>query len=359
MNFLKRSLLIGIVIVASFLGLSLKVDANEVGFSAEPVLPKNQIDAQSGYFHLLMKQGDSQKIQVKLKNTKDEKVELSAWVSSAKTNVNGVVDYSDNKGEVDSSLQHDLSDLVKIEKDIVLPPKSEKTVDIEVKMPDSRMEGMIAGGLTFEEKKASATQQVSSQTGIKNKFSYVIALLIQQEEEILQDPELAIGKVAPSQLNAKSTISAEFRNVSSVFLNDMSVKVKISDKKSKKQVFEHSKDSMQMAPNTTMDFPVFLNGEKLKAGDYSYEAIITGKGSGEEAEKQEWKLTSDFTIEKDTAQKLNKTDTQLEDDKSIAWWVWLLIALNILVVLGIILYVVIKNNKKKNKKKKRRKKKKR
>lgn len=358
MNFFKRSLLLGIIIAASFLGFSLKVDANEVGFSVEPVFPKNQIDAQSGYFHLLMKQGDSQKIQVKLKNTKDEKVELSAWVSSAKTNVNGVVDYSDNKSEADSSLQHNLSDLVKIEKDIVLPPKSEKTMAIEVKMPDSRIEGMIAGGLTFEEKKAGETQQVSNQTGIKNKFSYVIALLIQQELEILQDPELTIGKVAPTQLNAKSAISAEVRNVSGVFLNEMSIKVKIINKKSKEQVLEQTKEAMQMAPNTTMNFPVFLNGEKLKAGQYSYEANITGKASGEEAEKKEWNLTSDFIIEKDVAKDLNQTDTQLEEKEPISWWIWLLIALNILVLIGVIVFLIVKKSKKKNKKKKRRKKKK-
>lgn len=362
MNFFKKSLVVGAIIIASFFGLATKVSANEVGFSIEPVLPKNQIDSQSGYFHLLMGAGDTQKIQVKLKNTKDEEVALNTWVSSAKTNVNGVVDYSDNKTEPDSSLLFDLAQLVKMEKEIVLPPKSEKTMDIEVSMPKERLEGLIAGGITFEEKKGTATQQVSSQTGIKNKFSYVVALLLQQDSEITQYPELSIGKVSPTQLNAKSAISAEIRNVSSIFLNDMSVKVKILDKQSEEIVYEHQKEAMQMAPNSTMDFPVFLKGQKLAAGNYVYEATVSGQGTSKESDKQEWLLTSEFSVEKSEAKKLNQSDTQLEDKARLSWWVWLLIGVNVLLVILLITFIVVKGNNKKTEtvmpiKKKRRKKK--
>ena len=346
--------------VTSILGFSFSVSANEVGFSVEPVLPNNQIDAQSGYFHLLMKQGDSQKLQVKLKNTKDQEVELTSWVASAKTNVNGVVDYSDNKSEVDDSLQHDLSQLVEIEKDIVLPPNSEKIIDVTVRMPKARVEGIIAGGLTFEEKKASETENISSQTGIKNKFSYVIALLIQQEKEITIEPELSVGKVAPTQLNTKSAISAEIRNVSSVFLNNMSIAVKVTDKDSKEVIFEEDKTNLQMAPNTTMSLPLFLNGKKLEPGEYHYEAFISGTNGSDEADTKEWELSSDFSIEKEVAKELNKTDTQQEDDKPLSWWVWLLIISNILLVVVLITFLVLKNKKSKEaQKKKKRKKKKR
>ncbi|MBO0419293.1 DUF916 and DUF3324 domain-containing protein [Vagococcus fluvialis] len=359
MNFFKKIILFGIIMVTSILGFSLSVSANEVGFSVEPVLPNNQIDAQSGYFHLLMKQGDSQKLQVKLKNTKDQEVELTAWVASAKTNVNGVVDYSDNKSEVDDSLQYDLSQLVEIEKDIVLPPNSEKIIDVIVKMPEARVEGIIAGGLTFEEKKASETENISSQTGIKNKFSYVIALLIQQEKEITIEPELSIGKVEPTQLNTKSAISAEIRNVSSVFLNNMSIAVKVTDKDSKEVIFEGDKTNLQMAPNTTMNFPLFLNGKKLEPGEYHYEAFINGTNGSDEADTKEWELSSDFTIEKEVAKELNKTDTQQKDEKTLSWWVWLLIISNILLVVALVTFLVLKNKKsKKAQKKKKRKKKK-
>jgi hypothetical protein len=287
-------------------------------------------------------------------------VELTAWVASSKTNVNGVVDYSDNKSEIDASLQHDLSQLVEIEKDIVLPPNSEKIIDVTVRMPEARVEGIIAGGLTFEEKKASETENISSQTGIKNKFSYVIALLIQQEKEITIEPELSLGKVEPTQLNTKSAISSEIRNVSSVFLNNMSIAIKVTDKDSKEVIFEGDKTNLQMAPNTTMNFPLFLNGKKLEPGEYHYEAFINGTNGSDEADTKEWELSSDFTIEKEVAKELNKTDTQQKDEKTLSWWVWLLIISNILLVVALITFLVLKNKKsKKAQKKKKRKKKKR
>lgn len=360
MKFLKKLILFGIITMISILGFSLNVSANEVGFSVEPILPSNQIDAQSGYFHLLMKQGDSQKLQVKLKNTKDQEVTLTAWVASAKTNVNGVVDYSDSKSKVDDSLQHDLAQLVETDKDIILPPNSEKTIDVTVKMPKNKIEGVIAGGLTFEEKKERQTESISDQTGVKNKFSYVIALLIQQEKEIIIEPELQIGKVMPTQLNTKNAISAEIRNVSSVFLNKMSIAIKVTDRASKKVVFEEDKSNLQMAPNSTMNFPLFLNGKKLEPGEYHYKAFISGVNGSDEADTKEWELESDFTIEKETAKELNKTDTQQNDETSLNWWVWLLIISNILLIIVLIILFVVKNRKsKKTQKKKKRKKKKR
>ncbi|MBO0477547.1 DUF916 and DUF3324 domain-containing protein [Vagococcus sp. DIV0080] len=358
MNFFKKSLLVMAVLIGSLLSSGVTAHGNEVGFSVEPVFPKNQLDQSSGYFHLLMKEGQKQTIQVKLKNTKDTEVELSAWVSSAKTNVNGVVDYSDNKSDADASLQYDLADMVKMEKDIKLPPKSEQTVDIEVAMLEARMEGIVAGGLTFEEKNPGGTKALTSQTGVKNKFSYVVALLVQQDSEILLEPELAIGKVAPTQLNSKSAISAEIRNVAGIFLNDMAISVDIVDKKSEKVAFQMKKENMQMAPNSTMKFPVFLNGEKLKPGDYEYRAHVSGKSSADDGDMQEWDLTADFTVDNKEAKKLNDTDTQLPEKQGLSWWIWLLIALNVIVLGGIILFVVKKQKASKKKRKKRRKKKK-
>lgn len=355
MNFLRKLILLGFLVVTFFVGNN--VQANEVGFSVEPLFPKNQLDQKAGYFHLLMEPDTSQEIQVKLKNTIDKEVSLAAWVSSAKTNVNGVIDYSDSKNEIDASLEHDLSKLVEIKDNITLPPKSEKIIDITVKMPGGRFEGIIAGGITFEEKKEGQLEGVSSHTGIKNKFSYVIALLMQQQKEVYVQPELTIGKVAPTQFNSKSSISAEIRNVASVFLNDITVETTITDKKTKKVVFEDKKTNFQMAPNTTMDLPLFLNGEKLEHGEYHYKAFISGKNGSDEFDTMEWELESDFEVDRKIAKELNKTDTQQEDNKTLSWWVYLLIILNALLAVAVVTFLVVKN-KKSNKVQKKRKKKK-
>jgi hypothetical protein len=140
----------------------------------------------------------------------------------------------------------------------------------------------------------------------------------------------------------------------------MSIAIKVTDKDSKEVIFEGDKTNLQMAPNTTMNFPLFLNGKKLEPGEYHYEAFINGTNGSDEADTKEWELSSDFTIEKEVAKELNKTDTQQKDEKTLSWWVWLLIISNILLVVALITFLVLKNKKsKKAQKKKKRKKKKR
>lgn len=360
MKALKR--IVGIILFIGMLSsFPVNTEANEVGFSVEPILPKNQIDRNKGYFHLLLDQGEKQTLEIKVKNFTKEPLNLTLWSSNAKTNMNGIVDYSNRVEPDDPSLLYPLTKSIKAPNKIEMKPESEEILKVEVEMPDVPLDGVMAGGLTIEEAKTGSTEAPTLDTTIKNKFSYVVAMLLQQESVVEVTPEVSLSKVYMSQINTKNAVVGDITNLSSVFLNNVTIKTRIIEEKTQEVVFSSEVESKQIAPNSTMKYPTFLNGKKIKAGSYVYQGELSGVASDDD-ERLSWALETPFTIEKEEASNLNKTGTDSETEKNergmTGPWLWLILALNLLFIVGVVSYLVYRRRKKQQKKKKKRKKKK-
>jgi len=92
---------------------------------------------------------------------------------------------------------------------------------------------------------------------------------------------------------------------------------------------------MQMAPNSNFNFPISLEGDRFRSGNYVLE--LTAK-SGD----NEWSWTREFTIEADEARKLNREDVTI--DTSTNWWMIGSIGLISLLV-GLVFYLILKRKK--------------
>lgn len=96
---------------------------------------------------------------------------------------------------------------------------------------------------------------------------------------------------------------------------------------------------MQMAPNSNFNFPISLEGDRFRSGEYLLKMMAR---SGEE----EWQWERKFTIEADEARALNQQDVTI--DTSINWWLVAAVIL-ILFLLLIIVWLLIKKQRAKNK----------
>ena len=101
--------------------------ANQFNFSVKAILPENQA-SKASYFDILMAPGQEQTLSVELSNSTDKTVTVEQGLASATTNLNGVVEYSPNKIKPDASLKYNMKDYVKLDQEIVLAPKTTKTV---------------------------------------------------------------------------------------------------------------------------------------------------------------------------------------------------------------------------------------
>lgn len=349
----KKGPFILLILLVIFLFDPLISEGSEFQFSATPVPSDYQIDKEKSYFDLQLSPNQATEVQVKLKNDTEKEVKVGNSVNSAKTNSNGVVEYGDNKIKRDESLVFDLKDYVDYPDSITLKPMSEQTVPFKVKMPNEAFDGILAGGITFMEEKEKSTRIESKQgLAIENDYSYVVALLMRQNTTIVT-PNLILREVEPGQINARNAILAKLQNDQRTYINQVAISATITKKSNKETVYQVEKEKMQIAPNSSFSFPISLNKQALKSGDYRLSMSVYGNKSekGNFAKEKDsktkyenhWTFKKDFRIDPQVADELNQKDVTLKQDNT---WIYLLIGLVVLLVIGWRIYILWKKSNK-------------
>ncbi|TPD97793.1 DUF3324 domain-containing protein, partial [Enterococcus sp. PF-2] len=114
------------------------------------------------------------------------------------------------------------------------------------------------------------------------------------------------------------------------FVNRLEVEAMVKRAGENDVLYKAEKEMMQMAPNSNFNFPISLEGDRFRSGNYVLE--LSAK-SGD----NEWSWTREFTIDADDARKLNREDVMI--DNSPNWWMIGAIILLIL-MLGLVVYLM-------------------
>lgn len=353
---MKKKIVLFITLVCAFFAAPALSHASEFNFSVEPVIPENQINKDVSYFDLQMEKNQQQQVVVNLRNDTENEVKVNVGLSNATTNLNGVVEYSPNKLENSKSLPFKITDVVKAPESITIPANSSQELKLDITMPQEEFSGVVAGGITFKQDTTDETEDTSSQEGvsIKNEYSYVVALLLKERQDIIE-PNLTLDEVKPSQINYRNVIDSTLTNDTTTYINQVAIEGIITKKGSTESVYSVDKNSMQIAPNSIFNFPVYLEGKKLEAGDYHIKLTVFGdkaddgtfvkKIDDQDTKfKHQWILEKDFTIAADEAKTLNEKDVTIKEEGPN----WLLIVLVILVILLLLLVIILLLKRKKD-----------
>ncbi|ONN41000.1 DUF916 and DUF3324 domain-containing protein, partial [Enterococcus mundtii] len=289
------------------------------------------------YFQLTLPPDATEKLTLKLQNANAEAKKIKITPHTAYTNVMGVVEYGQDAEQADPTLQHSLDELIEQPEIIELGGNETKTVTLDLKMPKEAFEGFLAGGLRIEEVKEDTTGETSDEEGvaIQNEFAYIIGVVVSNNQEAVQ-PDLDLLDVFADQLNYRNVISANLQNFTPTFVNRLAVEATVQRVGEEDILYRANQEQMQMAPNSNFNFPISLEGDRFRSGDYVLK--MTAR-SGEE----EWEWERKFTIDADEARALNQADVTI--DTSINWWMIGSIMLLVL-LLGIILYLFFHKRKK-------------
>lgn len=338
---------LGLLLLSTISNVTVNADekASPSSFGYKVIFPENQMEENVGYYHLKMEPGKEQTVQMQFTNPANKKTTIGVSVNSAVTNSNGVIEYGENSIKKDKSLKFNLKDIVSAPKKIELNPGETKNLELKIKMPETSFDGVIAGGIQLIQE---GQDNVENKGGsmVLNEYAYVTAMLLQETDKKVT-PKLALNSVKAGQANFKNMVYVNYSNTESTFVDNMTTEVQISEKGNSTVAFERKQAKMRMAPNTSISFPVTMNGEKMKAGDYTAKILVTADGGI----REEW--TKDFKITKEEADKFNERDVGLTQDKGINWK---LIAIIVVVFFGLVLIIVlalmkIKKKKKNNQKK--------
>ncbi|MDO7873023.1 MAG: DUF916 and DUF3324 domain-containing protein [Enterococcus casseliflavus] len=309
---------------------------SELNFYITPVLPESQLDnGASGYFDLNLAPGSSDTLGLEIQNNSDQAIDVQVSAHTAFTNVNGVVEYGKDAEEADPTLPFELSELIESPDMITLDANESKTVEVPIRMPEEAFEGVLAGGIRVEEVKEEREQeQEGAGLAIKNAFSYVVGVVVSNNRSATE-PGLDLLDVFADQVNYRNVFSAQIQNYTPTFVNQMAVQATIREEGEDEVLYETNREGLQMAPNSNFNFPISLNGDAFKSGTYVLN--MTARSEGEE-----WSWEKTFTIESETARRLNQEDVTI--DNGINWWMIATIGI-LLVLLAVIGYLIYKNKK--------------
>lgn len=329
-----------LLIMLAFLFSPILVSAEEnLSFYVTPEFPESQVEGSGRYFDLNSEPGSTEELTLKIQNANDQAKTIEITAHTAFTNVQGVVEYGKDAEKVDPTLPYSLADLIEPPVPIELAGNETKTVKVMLNMPKEAFSGFLAGGLRIAEVKEKPQETETSGEGvaIKNEFAYVIGVVVSNDRSAVK-PDLDLLDVFADQLNYRNVISANLQNFTPTFVNHLEVEATVQKEGENDILYRAKQEQMQMAPNSNFNFPISLEGDRFRSGDYVLK--MTAR-SGEE----EWQWERKFTIEADTARALNQQDVTI--DTSLNWWHVAAISLIILLLL-IIVWLLIKKRRPKN-----------
>ncbi|GKS55651.1 MULTISPECIES: DUF916 and DUF3324 domain-containing protein [Enterococcus] len=330
-----------LLIMLAFLFSPILVSAEEnLSFYVTPEFPESQVEGSGRYFDLNSEPGSTEELILKIQNANDQAKTIEITAHTAFTNVQGVVEYGKDAEKADPTLPYSLADLIEPPVPIELAGNETKTVKVMLNMPKEAFSGFLAGGLRIAEVKEKPQETETSGEGvaIKNEFAYVVGVVVSNDRSAVK-PDLDLLDVFADQLNYRNVISANLQNFTPTFVNHLEVEATVQKEGENDILYRAKQEQMQMAPNSNFNFPISLEGDRFRSGDYVLK--MTAR-SGEE----EWQWERKFTIEADTARALNQQDVTI--DTSINWWLVTAVIL-ILFLLLIIVWLLNKKQRAKNK----------
>lgn len=342
---MKGIIKLSLIISSLFLLFGLSITANAADdlqgstFYKKVKHPDNQ-QTSGEALNLMMKPGQQQKVTVEVFNLSDKEITVESKLSGARTNGNGGLEYGPTKLKKDKSMKYDLPDLVKIPSSVKVPAKGKADLVLDITMPETKFDGIVTGGVQLMEKDKSVKTKDEKGATIENKIAFLFGVTLQMTDEKIT-PDFKLNSVKAGLQNYRNAIFIDISNPKSMIAKDMVLNTEITEKGKKEVLYQKKKTDVSMAPNSIMSFPVSLDGDKMKAGDYTANVVLKGYD-------KEWKWTKNFSITKEEADRFNQQDPYLVQERGLNWkMVALIVGGVLLVVILIVIILKVTKNKKK------------
>lgn len=323
--------LVGIIFCNLFFTSFIFASENIANFTVNVEQSVYQVDKQKTYFDLSLPKNELIPLKIHVTNNSSQSIDIEGEVSNATTNLNGVVEYSQNSNKLTGKEPFDLRQVASLEhsKQTIAP---KQTVDfiINVKVPRKDYGGVVAGGITLRDVTEKQVNKNDSSM-FKNKFAYAIALILHGDRST-EKTKLLLEDIIPEQVNKRNILSAALVNDSTNYVNKVSIDAKVLDF-NKKEVLSEKKENMQIAPSSIFQFPLYYKEKVMKAGTYTLQMEI-------KSNSQKWNLSKSFVVPENVVKKLNETDVTTNETQALNTTNYFILGL-ILLIASLVMVIII------------------
>ena len=167
------------------------------GFILTPLLPKDQLDKQAGYFNMKVTPGTTSTFRVSVSNPGKSAITLQVTPVNATTS-SGVV--------------------------VKLAAHQAKTVAFKTTIPKSGFQGEVLGGLFVTNPTANAARPTTSQGFmLKNRYAEVTAVALWCQPQVTIPVKLVLDEVKVTPTNGQPVLFAKLRNLTPTLFGQLKI----------------------------------------------------------------------------------------------------------------------------------------
>ncbi|WP_048000005.1 DUF916 and DUF3324 domain-containing protein [Lactiplantibacillus herbarum] len=298
------------------------------GFVLTPLLPKNQLDKQAGYFNLQLTPGTTQTLSVAVSNPSKSPVTIRVTPVNATTADTGNVVYVPSDRS-DPSATTTFTQMTTAGVTVNLAAHQAKNVSFKVTIPKNGFKGEVLGGL-FATNTASSTTKNKSNQGfvLKNRYAEVTAVALWSQSRQPVPIKLDLANVKVNTQNEQPVVVAKIRNLAPTLFGQLKLQSRVTQVKTGTTVATQQLKSGSVAPNSWFNYQVALGTQRLAAGQYRLNLHLT---SGQKV----WNFQQNFQL---TAHRAQQHNQHLVGPRRINWWLWAVVAVVILLALLVTAY---------------------
>lgn len=308
---------------------SVYADENLSSYSVSPQYSMHQSKDVENFFDIKWTPSDKEKFSVKITNNTDKEQTYKLEVNKARTNKNGIVDYSDNAPE-EKDTRYKLTEMIDISKEVKVPANSSENVEGSLTFPKEDFNGLLMAGIHVSEKKTK-----DSESNVSNSVAYNIPFIVRGNNDQRPKPILDLTQVKVEQFSSDTySLDARLENKGPNLMKEVKFSSEIKDESGKSILKEDRQ--LDITPETSFAYPIKLP-TTIKSGKYTLILNV------EHNKTNKWTFSKTFEITKQDVKKI-KDATPSKTNKWLKYGIILAIVL-ILLLAGLIINKLVQKNK--------------
>ncbi|WP_157060681.1 DUF3324 domain-containing protein [Liquorilactobacillus ghanensis] len=217
---------------------------------------------------------------------------------------------------------------------VTLAPHQTIQKEYTIRIPTETFKGVFVGGFYVSQRGGASKADVSSDgkkaiMGYQSKVSYVIPVILQENEQIIHT-KLNLEKVVAKSVVGEPVILAKIANLTPTYFGQLQLKAKVYTKDQHKKILKQTNSNMEMAPLSYFNYHIRLK-KPLAKGKYM---LVLKMNSG----KRKWEFKRDFLVTTRVSQISQKTANN-NDSNKINYPLIVLAGILLLMLLVVIYYL--------------------
>ncbi|PFG85580.1 hypothetical protein BW152_00495 [Lactococcus lactis] len=290
-------------------------------YSVSAIPSIHQTEGIESFFDIRWTPSYTEKFGILITNKSDKAQTYQIQVNKARTNKNGIIDYSDTSPELKSS-RYQLTQMIQLPKEVTVPAGQSQKVEGSLNFPQASFNGILMSGIHVSEKKAE-----DNQSAVSNTVAYNLPFVVRGDSDVRPEAKLTLKKVSLEAFSStQSSLDIGLSNEEATLLKESRFQAKITSKKNDKVIVQQS-SKLDLTPETDFVYPVKLP-KNLPAGDYQLVLKVTHG-------KDNWDFKHSLHVTGAEA----KSIQQRAGVKDYSWLIYVFLILLIIIIFVILFFV--------------------